>query len=398
MKKYFTSILCCLLFIFGINEAQSAAKPYQRAVVFSGGGMQFAQFIGMLDGARSVNKEPDLIIGACGGSLAAAIAHSYPNLDDAIAFTKSEGMYNLIKQAQVNPDYTKISHNLTRLYDFYQKWLTNSVANVFSDTVLHVPTRIGNKGMEIPINRNEKGVVIVAGRILFGKGDVGKKRGNRKLFAETFFTDPVTGSYLKGFESPIEKAQGNTAIAMDTEVNTMATLAQAARAAITGTYYMEPIQIDGNYYMGGTVDLNPIEVAQSLADETIASFGEGFEPLTESKATQAVYHYDINDRIRDVHDQESTYWVDATDRKDLYDDAGFDPIYAMAKVKTGIPNTYEKFHKKVLLQMEYGRARMIEALSQTRPNEKGHIRDMNSRNASKELLREYNRFAPQEHN
>lgn len=398
MKNYFISFICFFLFIPTFNEAQSAAKPYQRAVVFSGGGMQFAQFIGMLDGARSMNKEPDLIVGACGGSLAAAIAHSFSNLDEAIAFTKSEALFQLLQQTQVNPDYTKVAHNLTRLYDFYQKWLTNSVANVFSDTVLHVPTRIGYPGMEVPILRKDKGIVIVAGRILFGKGDVGKKRREKKLFAETFFTDPITAPYITGLESPIEKVLGNSAIALNTEVNTAATLAEAARAAITGTYYMEPILIGRNYYMGGTVDLNPIEVAKTLADETIVSFGEGFEPLTESKATQAVYHYDINTRIRNIHDQESTYWVDASDRKDLYSDAGFDPIYAMAKVKTGIPNTYEKFYKKVLLQMEYGRERMIEALSQTRPNDKGHIRLMTSRNASKELLREYKRLAPQEHN
>ncbi|OQW50840.1 MAG: hypothetical protein A4S09_10965 [Proteobacteria bacterium SG_bin7] len=392
MKNYLFYFTCFFILIFSFREAQSASKPYQRAVILSGGGMQFAQFIGMLDGARFLNKEPDLIIGTCGGSLATAIAQAFPNLDDAIAFTKSESLYQLLRQAQVNPDYTNLAHNLTRLYDFYQKWLTNSIANVFADTVLHVPTRLGHPALEIPITRTQKAVVIVAGRILFNKKDAGKKRRNRKLFSETFFTDPITGSHLKGFESPIEKATGDSAIDLNTEVNTTATLAEAARAAITGTYYMEPIQINGNYYMGGTVDLNPIEVAKELADETIASFGEGFEPLTEMKATQAVYHYDINDRIRSIHDQEATYWVDATDRKDLISQAGFDPIYSAAKVRTQIPDTYEKFYNKVLTQIEYGRERMIEALTQARPNEKGHIRHMNSRNASDELLQQYDRF------
>ena len=48
-------------------------QKYKRAVVFSGGGSRFAVYGGIFSAMKDMGYEPDLIIGSCGGAMAASI-------------------------------------------------------------------------------------------------------------------------------------------------------------------------------------------------------------------------------------------------------------------------------------------------------------------------------------
>src|SRR4051812_2247043 len=74
----------------------SSDAKYKRAMVFSGGGFQTAMFLGMLEGVESLGVHPDVFVASCGGSLAAAIAHVYPDSGDRRKLLESEEFHDFL--------------------------------------------------------------------------------------------------------------------------------------------------------------------------------------------------------------------------------------------------------------------------------------------------------------
>ncbi|MFM8930476.1 MAG: hypothetical protein ACKOS8_01190, partial [Gemmataceae bacterium] len=60
------------------------AKPFTRAIILSGMGLNFVTYLGLSDAALDAGVEPDLVIGASGGAVAAAIIAAYPEREDSV--------------------------------------------------------------------------------------------------------------------------------------------------------------------------------------------------------------------------------------------------------------------------------------------------------------------------
>ena len=82
-----------LLIALSVSSAFAQSKK-KVAMVFDGGGFRTAMFLGMLKGAEETGHTPDIIIGTCGGSIPAAIAHSIVGSDRQLEFVQSKPFHS----------------------------------------------------------------------------------------------------------------------------------------------------------------------------------------------------------------------------------------------------------------------------------------------------------------
>lgn len=87
-------------------------------MIFSGGGFKTAMYLGMYQAARDQNLNPDIIIGTCGGSISAAIAHSILDPEKLIEFLQSQNFYQFMKSIEINRAFQKLMNSIRKLSDF----------------------------------------------------------------------------------------------------------------------------------------------------------------------------------------------------------------------------------------------------------------------------------------
>jgi hypothetical protein len=78
-------------------------------------------------------------------------------------------------------------------------------------------------------------------------------------------------------------------------------------------YYFACHPQGGAHYMGGVVDLFPIELAHRLAHRVVMEFKAPFDQFMSVPAWRAVLGTDANQRLRQVHAQQADVWIDTSD-------------------------------------------------------------------------------------
>ena len=86
---------------FADGATPSQAKPFNRAIILSGMGLNFVTYLGLYDAALDAGVEPDLVIGASGGAVAAAIIAAFPDRQDRRRFLESEQFYRFFEAIEV---------------------------------------------------------------------------------------------------------------------------------------------------------------------------------------------------------------------------------------------------------------------------------------------------------
>ena len=379
-----------------------------RALVFTGGGFQTAVFIGILDGLQSQGWSPDVIVSTCGSSLANAIINAFPDASKRKRFLESQAFHQILLTAKMNesegaPLLKNFAAMLTgslstdlststenALFDFS----SFSIPQLFQGALMSVPSDFGSSELNKPFETSGIRSVMTGARLYFGPVSQGKpiQRYDR-IYQEVFLTDILTGAMLKRFQSPL--AKGLNHVMSPTDTLTQVSLSQAARISISDPYYMEPVmpQNDGYYYIGGSIDLYPLEAAHQLADEVIMSFSGEFD-IVEQAAIATSFGYNNNQRVREVHDQSAEHWVDISDSSDVYHRYGMNPTPSLSRshlveVPFGVPE-YHEFVRRVRALYDYGFERGAEAAT-TPVNGKCHARFMSKNNTSEELRQQCGR-------
>lgn len=388
-----SSLIVLLLAFSSRPRAAAMAVPAARedprlgrALVFPGGGFQFAIFLGMLDALEAHGERPDLVIGTCGGAVAAAIATTIGSSAERRAFVESYEFFQILRSAAVRD--AGLPRVLARLWDLNRPpYFASGLPNVFTDTLVYVPPRLPTPQLDKPFGASGIRAVIVAARVGFQPADVGMRWNGQKLYQQVFFTDPDTARSLRGFESPIARLFPDSAVSSETDVIPGLRPSVASRMGITDPFYVNPVLLeDGHYYLTGAIDLYPVETAQRLAKSVLMPFRSGFKSFVERKAVQNTFGYDNNTRLRYITSGFTARWIDTSDVERLYDRHGFDPRFHLwsLSVKSGVPESYERYRQGVRAQWEYGRARASEALKQPE-NSNAHIRVMDDSNTTREL-------------
>lgn len=366
-------------------------------MVLSGDNMNTGLFLGMLAGAEAAGKPVDLVVGSCGGSIAAALTQILPSNEERLALILSPEFHQVLREIDLaDPSLTQVLGRVLRLrrnaaalqlppYLF----LRNFPHDLFSYGLIH-PDRAfarldarfsGGFSGALPIK-----AVIIGARADFDEGMLRQGFvGNPKLFTETYFTDAATAAYLQGFPSLVGSTMPASLIRAETAVNIEATLLEAVRASIADPLLVPPAEIAGRRYFTGAVNIDPVNVGRYLAQEVIGRYPGLYDPVFENSVLQGVFGFDGNQVRKSVlGGPNGDYWVDMSsddDYRSFSPGAAFSPGHALrninlariARFATGVPVDYEDYRSAVLSQYEAGKRRVTEALMQPR-HSTAHIR------------------------
>ncbi|WP_279117789.1 patatin-like phospholipase family protein [Fusobacterium varium] len=364
-------------------------QKYKRAVVFSGGGSRFAVYGGIFSAMKDMGYEPDLIIGSCGGAMAASIINSFETTNEIKEYMKSLELYNFINSLKLTKE--KMLYRIgidCKLRELRKKLY---IENIFDKYLVDIPENLENY---LPTLNKEKNssvkVVIIGSKILFNKSEIGKVCKNRKLYKEIIFTDKKTEKLLKEDELKIKSnVLLKSAIMKKAEIVTDIPLLKAARISISDMFYTKPVSHNEEYFAGGAVNLVPIELAKTLADEVALELKQEYDRIEDS-SVKSVLGYSGNERLREVNDSYGDYWIDTSDIP-----SKLKGHYVTAKVnlfklqvELSVPHEYEKFKNDIEIQWNYGYERGKEALINGKNNKK-NTRNKNIYNTS-EIFRKIN--------
>ena len=392
-------LLTAVVALVSVASAQPAqAKKYRRALVIAGGGIAPGVALGMINGARAMGWNPDVVISTCGASMGAAIDNSYQNIEGR-DFALSATFQNVMNLATIETkSVKKIKKNFEALA------LSPLVPNYFENNILKMPEALKSFLPRPHFNRGGgTRYVVIAAKSTINRSTVGQVMGNQPRFKEVFFTDPDTAEVLQGMSSPIKEMFPESRLFRSTEVNTTATVEEVVRATISDPFLINPGRIGDDYYFTGAVDLFPIDVAKELADEVLITYPGYLFTRAENLDIMKSYGFNQTAAALRAVNRSDVKWIDISGYKKLTLDPvpaffGVSPapeqkknakqkdsvmasvIVSMLKMKDKVHPAWlgtVGFRSAVQKQFEFGWNRVQEALvvSRGKNNVRSHLRE-----------------------
>lgn len=359
------------------------AQPnkYRRCMVMAGGGFRFGIYLGMYAAARAAGRAPDLLLASCGGAIAAAAIASLPDDAQRKEWLSSPEMYRFwceLKSSQQAGILRTLAQAARRKLSMKH---AATVPNLFQDYLFETPTQIPLPPASSAMP--DLAVAIIGGKLLFSEHEVGQARGRRKLFAETIFCEHRAAALLQGMSCSLGAPRwGEHAVSDQLLTDVGMPLGAAARISISDMFYFRCHRHDTEDYIGGVLDLFPIEVARRLADEVMIEFKQAFDQTFAIPAWRAVLGLDGNQRLRYVNGQFADVRVDTSDlslalarqsvRKKL--------DWRRNRVGLAMPGKYDTFVRHMDDQWQYGYQRGIEACNRTAPYDESSMRRVGRHN------------------
>jgi predicted acylesterase/phospholipase RssA len=345
-------------------------------MVMGGGGFRFGIYIGMYAALRQAGQAPDVLLASCGGAIAATIIHNLPDPDAQRAWLSSESMYRFWCSLRAT-EHAALLGTLARAA---RRKLSSAPAPVipdlFNDYLFEIPPQLPfPPASDAP----QVAVAIIGGKLLFGPEDVGQPRGQRKLYAETVFCNERAATALKDMESPLADARwGNHAIARELLVDGSASVAEAARISIADMIYFRCAQYRGDEYIGGVLDLFPVEIARRLGEEVILEFKEAFDQVFSIPAWRAVLGVDGNARLRYANSHLADMRIDSSDVSVVLEKQQMQQKldWLRNRIELQMPPSYDIFVQHMNDQWQYGYDRAREALARP-PRQQPPVRRAN---------------------
>ncbi len=382
------------------------ARPFKRALVMTGGGFKFLYFIGMYDALVDRGWKPDIIITTCGASVAAAIIHGVPDRYERLALIQSPAMLEGIEGFRLTRGGFRDVERLIRKLSLYQRgWETGSdvVPDLFNLAFFDVDPiafpfwqrAFGERAAGAPH------LVITGSTASFTRAEVETARNGRKLYHEAYFTDSVVAPHLAGYTSAVARDFPRSSIGAEVRVFTDISVGDAAAISIRDPFLFPPVVRDGQTFTGSNINLYPLELARSLADEVMMTFNPAFNGF-ELMAIDVSLGYDMNDRLKTITSASVDYWIDATNMNvsqfamDPKVDFGFPALFQLKPnlpvdrplrvadgLSRGVPYVIPAeadFLRRALVAYDRGYERGLEALDHASPGTTAHVRGKNERN------------------
>jgi len=361
-------------------------QKYQRCMVFAGGGFRFGIYLGMYAAARDSGRKPDVLLATCGGAIAAAIIQALPDDAQRKAWLSSPQMYAFWASLQPARQATLTGTLARALRRRLAGGRAPRIPNVFEDYLFEVPPQL-----PVPpaATHSEVDVATIGGKLLFGPDEALRARGERKLFTQTVLCEPRAAALLQGMSSPFTDPRwGVHAIADQLDTYTGMGLEEAVRLSITDFYYFPCHRHGVDHYIGGVVDLFPIEIAQRLAHEVMIEFKESFDQTFSIPAWREVLGLDGNQRLRQVNGQFADVWFDTSDvsralpREQVHKKLD----WRNNRIVLAMPDSHATYADYVEAQWQYGYQRGMEALQRPEPSDKTRMRQVDRYNRAEPSL------------
>lgn len=347
-----------------ISNRKSHQMDYQRAVLFSGGGTRFGLYLGMYAALSELGLKPDLLIATCGGSLAAAIIQSFATDSERKSYLQSEEFYRFFCGHQLTEQrhlgnlgwYVLKKQWDKRQAPYLEDVFDRYLVNMEHDLSPLLPTLNRPFSKEMPS-------IIIGARMLFDRSEVGKKRGQRKLYQKVLLGNATALAKVNPDSIQIQgENYAQSAVTSTIEINPQITLLEAVRISMSDMFYIEPIHWKGDYYAGGAIDLVPVELAQSLAAEVICERKQSYK-LQEEGLVRAVLGFSGNQRLRDIDQQEQGIrWIDTADAAEQlngnYCKKSID--WRRFEIALSLPASLDEFAAAMEAQWQYGYRKTLE--------------------------------------
>ncbi|WP_229255493.1 patatin-like phospholipase family protein [Duganella phyllosphaerae] len=338
-------------------------RPYQRCMIMGGGGFRFGIYIGMYAALREAGKAPDVIVASCGGAIAAAIIHNLPEPQAQREWLSSRAMYDF----WCGLKSTRHAALLATLARAARRTLSSArapvIPDLFGDFLFDIPSQLP---FPAATGTPEVDVAIIGGKLLFDANEVGRPRGQRKLFAETVFCGERAAAALRGMTSPLADPRwGEHAVAPELLIDSGVPITEAARISIADMIYFRCRQYQGAEYIGGVLDLFPVEIARQLGTEVVMEFKEAFDQVFSIPAWRSVLGLNGNARLRYANTYLADLRIDSSDiskalaRQQLQQKLH----WSRNRIELAMPPTYDIFVQHARDQWQYGYDRAKEALA-----------------------------------
>lgn len=362
MNKLFNLALVILSCTLLLTAKPAEAKKFRRALIIAGGGISPGIGLGILSAAEEAGQMPDVVITTCGSSLSAAIYNAHMNGRNSLNYAKSQTFFNSLNQVRIaTPKATDMGAKFDAMLAN-----PNAIPQLFNQLVLSYPENV-NAGLPNSTFNSGAGprFIMVSSRANFGPGDVGKQKFS-SMFTQAFFTDPDTAQALQNFKSALPSG---SLVESNTVTISNANTEVAMRASIADPHLLNPITVGGKYFFTGAVDLFPLELAQSLADEVIVTYPVSLFFGYIDQAFDSSFGFSQNRRVLQALNNKTVKWVDMSGA----DNIKFDPDPGLT-ITSKIPHNLAGFQQGIQTQFDFGYSRMKEALNVQVGNVK-HIRE-----------------------
>ncbi len=342
-----------------IQPAQTQPLPhlpaggpiFERAILFSGLATDWVVHLGVFDAAVDHGYSPDVILGTSGGSLAAAIVGAYPDRRARMELLGTETFHQLVLAPQI------VRRRLGPIGVRALGWIARGRGldfrppNLFAPAVFDVPQNLAPSHLGRPFPTGPEGpkVILIGG--LVNPAFFHTTWGDSHYFTETWFTDRITAQALAGGTSVIGTAYPGSYVRPCACVQGEVTLGAAVRSSMAEPYMVSPAVVNGNYYVGGGINLWPIELARTVARRVMHARHQPLDTIKEIGSLSA-FGYRQRERQKVVEAQPAEVVVDLTHPPGP--DVSFWPEITGLRLVGGVPEDRTDFLRRVSALYRYG--------------------------------------------
>jgi predicted acylesterase/phospholipase RssA len=299
------------------GAAHSLAPPFQRCMVLSGGGFRFGMYLGMYAAALNAGRVPDVLLGCCGGAIAASLIHALPDIEAAREWLCAPQMYDFANSIAATARAAPVTAAWQAAKRAFSGAHAAQIPDVFNDALFELAPQ-----WPLPLpdaSRAGPALIIIGAKLLFAPSQVGQARAGRKLFQQVLFGSQQ--ALLALAQRPVPHAPlasqpfSDSAVAASVALEAAVPLPTAVHISTADLYYFPAVRYGGAWYSGGMVDLFPIELAHTLARTVVLERKAPLDRWLSAPAWRAGLGVDGNARLRAVQAQQAEAWIDTRDMR-----------------------------------------------------------------------------------
>lgn len=273
-----------------------------------GGGHQYSTLLGRYQALIDQGKQPDLLIASCGGSIIANLICSISDPQQRLDWLSSKEMHRFW-QSQVPGPGNQLHKVL--LGAFKRKFRINStkqLPDLFSTWLFDFETPFPALPQRLP---NAPDTLIIGTQMNYSQQDVGLPSKaaffSDAQFSEVVFCNERIGDLLRNEKSSM--ANHSEKISTELVIKHSVSELTAMRVSVADCYYYQPVDLEGKQFIGGLINLFPIELAKCCAIEVISERKPNFDRLFAVPAIQHVFGFDPQHRLDQYHDNDDVTWL-----------------------------------------------------------------------------------------
>jgi len=276
-------------------------KKYERCLVLAGGGGRLGTHLGVHAAACEAGLAPDLVLGTCGGALVAALIHAESDPARRLAFLAGPEMYRFWRSVRLLPG-RGLAHALAGLARrALDPRRAPRVPDLDRDALFEVAG--GWPGLHWRADGGGVDAVLLGARLMYPRAEAGRPRAGRALFESVAIGPARALAFLDGSAAAVGAAAHPGSAIADAVATVEAaalSLADAVRISLTDMVYLPPAEAAGARWLGGAVDLMPVELAARMAGEVWTDLKDAIPRWTMAPAWRAVLGLDAARRQREV--------------------------------------------------------------------------------------------------